>query len=383
MATQARSSYNAGMFKITHFRFLPPVLVGIVLLCAASGVLRAQHSSGPPIIRFLVTPMLNQDAQAMSTRLQDSVRQALAAGDLQAELQVEHPSAAPEISPPAVGEAALMITLRGCPDDRCLLNVAIGVNAPPSNLLISDNLLVTLANEQPIRLELTAAAGDDILQFIGQLVAGLFGYSMDACPEALPLLDNTRADSADMAGIANAYLLDFYRALCLREAHDYGAALNALDAMRAALADADAPWQLFRLCDIYTADSLAQSFAFDHALAWDDHAIMLTRAHHSPTDPIVDQLLAELYLLRGQHRLYLYEWDTVLADYNTALTFPHAPARAYYYRGLLYYTQNARRAAYDDLTRYLALETDEGPLTERARQYVADLERLLATPGAE
>lgn len=370
------------MFKIAHFRFLPSVLLGIVLLCAAAGGIQAQRSSGPPIIRFLVAPTPGQDAQTLSARLQDSVRQALAAGDFQAELQVDHLPTAPEVFPPAVGEAALIITIRGCPDERCLLSVAVGVNAPPSNLLISDNLLVTLANAQPIHLELTAADDDD-LRFFGQLVAGLFGYSTDACPAALPLLDSSRADSAGMAGVANAYLLDFYRALCLREAHDYGAALDALEAMRAALVDADAPWQLFRLCDIYTADSLAQSFAFDRALAWDDRAIMLTQAHYSPTDSIADQLLAELYLLRGQHRLYLYEWDTVLADYNTALTFPHAPARAYYYRGLLYYTQNARQAAYDDLTRYLALETDDSPLTERARQYVADLEHLLATPGAE
>ena len=96
--------------------------------------------------------------------------------------------------------------------------------------------------------------------------------------------------------------------------------------------------------------------------------------------------LADLYLLRGQHRLYLYEWDTVLEDYNTALELAPNLPRAYYLRGLLYYTQNSRQAAYADLTTFLALEantpTAHPDLITHAEAYVAELTDLLATPPA-
>lgn len=108
---------------------------------------------------------------------------------------------------------------------------------------------------------------------------------------------------------------------------------------------------------------------FDAALDDMDTAITLVKKHN-PNNPID---LAELYLEQGQIRLLTYEWDAVLADYNTSIELAPNQAEAYYRRGLLYYTTLVdRENALPDFERYLELYPD-GPFAADAAQYIADI----------
>jgi tetratricopeptide (TPR) repeat protein len=80
-----------------------------------------------------------------------------------------------------------------------------------------------------------------------------------------------------------------------------------------------------------------------------------------------------LYTLRGQMYLYLYEWDQVLADYNTAIELDPAYADAYYYRAVLYYTRNELNLALADFQHYLDLAPD-GDHAQQAAQSIADIQ---------
>ena len=279
----------------------------------------------------------------------------------------------------APAEAALTINAAACDEGLCLTYL---LTPPHAATLFTPDLEAAIAAVWPLSVPL-AGADDPALPAAIDAAAGLLGYSAGACA-ALPALERADAALESVAGIQHGASLAFYRGACLHSQHAYPAALAVLAGPdRVALIRAGAPWPLRLLWDAYAADSHAQGFAFDRALAWDTRAIALAAALPSDAQPLAARLLPELYLLRGRHRLYLYEWDAVLADYNAALALPDFPARAYYDRGLLYYTQNVRQAAYDDLTRYLALEPDPAArLIPLARRYVAELQALLATPSA-
>jgi tetratricopeptide (TPR) repeat protein len=103
------------------------------------------------------------------------------------------------------------------------------------------------------------------------------------------------------------------------------------------------------------------------AARYDEAIADLTAAiEHAPYDP-------ELYILRGQMYLYLYEWDRVLADYNAAIELDTAYADAYYYRGILYFTRNEPVLALADFQRYRALAPD-GDHAEQAARSIADIQ---------
>ncbi|MBZ0300885.1 MAG: tetratricopeptide repeat protein [Anaerolineae bacterium] len=90
----------------------------------------------------------------------------------------------------------------------------------------------------------------------------------------------------------------------------------------------------------------------------------------------------ELYILRGQMNLYLYEWDQSLADYNTAIELAPEDADAYFQRGVLYYSilqtgQELREEALADFKHYLELAPD-GPYANQAQEYAVKIEAELA-----
>jgi hypothetical protein len=116
---------------------------------------------------------------------------------------------------------------------------------------------------------------------------------------------------------------------------------------------------------------------FDTALA--DINTALDLYYDSVDSPFnVDPaILAPLFVQRGQIHLFLYEWDKVLEDYNTALQIDPAYADPYYYRGVLYYSVRFEREnAIPDFERYLELAPD-GELAEKAQQYLTDIQAEL------
>lgn len=108
---------------------------------------------------------------------------------------------------------------------------------------------------------------------------------------------------------------------------------------------------------------------FDDAIADLSLALDLT-----PDNP-------ELYVLRGQMYLALYEWDSALADYNRALELSPEYADSYFYRGVLYYSilqtgVELRREAQADFQRYLKI-VPNGEHAAQAAQYAAQIEQEL------
>lgn len=270
-----------------------------------------------------------------------------------------------------VGRAPLVVLVQPCAAADCQLRLQFVPATPPARSLITPAVQSAVLATDPPALAYRPGQGT----LAAELVAGLAAYATDHCTDALRYLDQAAGT------LPLLYTLAFYRARCRHAERDYSAAFDLLRAARPALLAAEPEPALLALWNATMADVLAQNFAFDRALAWDDRAIRAARRSELAA-ATSRQLLAELYLLRGQHRLYLYEWDAVLADYNQALSLLPDLPRAYYLRGLLHYTLNQRAAAYADLTRFLALETDpSSPLLPLARQYAGDLARLLATPA--
>jgi tetratricopeptide (TPR) repeat protein len=79
--------------------------------------------------------------------------------------------------------------------------------------------------------------------------------------------------------------------------------------------------------------------------------------------------------------LALYEWDSALTDYNTAIELDPAYADAYYERGVLYYSilqtgVELRTDALADFWHYLDLAPDGDKAADAAR-YVEQIETEL------
>lgn len=129
------------------------------------------------------------------------------------------------------------------------------------------------------------------------------------------------------------------------------------------------------LLKLYTkrAHRYALNNDFDAALA--DINTALDIYYDSVDSPfnIDPDVLAPLFVQRGQIYLLLYEWDNVLDDYNTALQIDPDYADPYYYRGVLYYSVRFEREnAIPDFERYLELAPD-GLLADKAAQYLTDI----------
>ncbi|MFN8373314.1 MAG: tetratricopeptide repeat protein [Anaerolineae bacterium] len=91
----------------------------------------------------------------------------------------------------------------------------------------------------------------------------------------------------------------------------------------------------------------------------------------------LDSTNPELYVLRGNITLLIYEWDRVLADYNAAIELSPDYADAYFYRGILFYTRAEYQPALDDFARYLELAPD-GEHAADAATYIEEIERTQA-----
>lgn len=213
-------------------------------------------------------------------------------------------------------------------------------------------------------------------------ITGLLLYSVGACDEALNFLPD-----------------GLYRGNCLLLTGDYTAAVNAYNDPIYPVATPrtiNQRWTQIQitpaaiqrplvLCpailDIQTCtnqqrvDRLSRIAQLD-ALIFDyDLAIsqMTTAIETAESHQFAPEALAELYTLRGQLKLLLYEWDNVLADYNHALEIAPDYADAYFYRGLLYYSaltdQIPREVALADFETYLVLAPD-GLHAETAQQYI-------------
>lgn len=370
------------------------LLLGVAALAPAGGPGRPAHAQpSPPRVLIIDETPPSPERRAWVAGLAAQLRRTLASSNLAARVQTAQSAGEAPPRDLLSPQQPLILTVEPCDAADCALRLTFWVNTAPEHALLSPALQTRLLNARPpsLRHATLASQAAGAHQRAAELASGLFGYAAGDCAAALPHLQALWAQGpgsdARSAVLEGGHLVDFYAALCLHAGRDYSAALRVLTGdARAAMRQntSEGPPHMLLLWDAYIADSLAQSFAFDRALAWDDRNILVARAHHNPADAQADQLLAELYLLRGQHRLYLYKWDAVLADYNRALSLAHAPPRAYYYRGLLYYTRNELQAAHDDLTRYLALEIDAAsPLVALARQYLDDLAHLAVTPSPD
>jgi tetratricopeptide (TPR) repeat protein len=287
---------------------------------------------------------------------------------LGSEVDVTHGPAAP-------GQAMLTVLVHPCRPGEGVFSLALIPGIPASDGLFSRELMAHLQTRQPVSFAYdgTPRADADVRTLTALLIAYATGQPATADDE-----------SATASLPESDPLLAFYRARRLHFAGDNSGALALLQAERDRFLTAGPDWTTLVLWNAATAEALALNFAFDRALIWDSHAIRVTAARTTRSaDPLATPLLAELHLLRGQHRLYLYEWDAVLADYNSAITLVPDLPRAYYLRGLLYYTQNNQPAALADFTRFLDLNSDpDSPLLTRALGYAAELRARAATSAA-
>ncbi|MBN2471763.1 MAG: tetratricopeptide repeat protein [Anaerolineae bacterium] len=355
-------------------RLLLVVLIGLLALLLTAQAPLFQRAVAQPetgAVRFAVGPRVDANvARGTVTALADrlaahGVTSVLTqpAGQVQAAAQA--------------GSYAVLVELVSLAEDCCASPYSFVLHItprPPRESLLSPAVEAT-----HITLRAEASPSPARLDFIADLLAALVGYSQEACD--LPLLEVVRDSAPDYR--VEGVTLDYIYARCLYAAREYEASVAVLENSRAALPESG--W-LATIWEAALAQTLAQRFQFDAALALDDALIAALEDREPPLAPEGRALLAELYLLRGQHRLYLYEWDAVLADYETALALTPENARAHYLRGLLHMAQVDHAAARQDLTRFLALERaqaipDEHPtIIDQAEAYLAEVEALLLTP---
>ena len=122
------------------------------------------------------------------------------------------------------------------------------------------------------------------------------------------------------------------------------------------------------------AQLYALTFDYDAAVMAIDEAI--SAYHQLPYVAYNPSHMAELYTLRGQMVLLLYEWDAVLSNYNAALSIAPAYAPAYFHRGVLFYTMGPREKALEDFLRYLSL-APSGFWAQQAMDYTQRIEAEL------
>ncbi len=358
------------------------LLASCLILLPGFGALTGRAQTGEPApVLMLLEPALPAAGRERAAELREAVAKALLEAGLPAGVEIQDEAGVP----PAPGGYLLVLRVQRCAGASCRLRLTFQTSVPFAPNFLSSALQATLlARYTP---EIVDTGAPEEAARAGALAAGLVGYGTGNCEIALPLLDreSRRITAADYAARA---ALDFYRARCHHRMQDYAAATALLRDGLPLLPAGALDRGLRTLWWAALADALAQDFAFDRALRLDTRniAAVLADQDSAPSSDSRDRerLLAELYLLRGRHRLYLYEWDKVLEDYEAALALPAAPAYAYYLRGLLYYTLDNRLAARDDFRRYLTGELDStSPLIPLATRYIAALDALLATPQAE
>lgn len=119
------------------------------------------------------------------------------------------------------------------------------------------------------------------------------------------------------------------------------------------------------------AQIYALAFEFDMAIQDMTRAIAIGEQQGLRNDD-----LARLYKQRGDHIFLIYEWDRVLADYNTAIRLDPTYADAYFARGVLYYTQGPRPAAAANFEQFIALAPQD-PRVPEAQAYIESIDAEL------
>jgi len=134
---------------------------------------------------------------------------------------------------------------------------------------------------------------------------------------------------------------------------------------------------------VHRSQLYALDFRYNEAIADVDAAIalMIDKDDELRNGVYSWSSLPELYVLRGQMVMLLYEWDRVLADYNTALELDPTYADAYFYRGVLYYSVLEREQALADFEYYLELAPEGDHVAEATRYAESILAELEALDG--
>lgn len=123
------------------------------------------------------------------------------------------------------------------------------------------------------------------------------------------------------------------------------------------------------------AQLYALTLDYDSAIADIDQAIILAEENE-----LSDETLAELYTIRGEIIFLIYEWDRVEENFTTAIELNPDYARAYFQRGVLFYTMARREDALSDFQMYLDLDAD-GIYAEEAQSYIESIEIELEALG--
>ncbi len=292
------------------------------------------------------------------------------------------------------------------------------VTALPDGELLVQPLTEPLSAVSPLLYDVhggvVAATNNEALPF-GQAMAH---YAHGRCDRTLTLLEGIAPDMPD----AQRYI-----AYCAILQSDYAQAIDNLEAVQSQQFDdnvvvqtqVNLAWtyiqavqqaRAFEVMDEFVAATApdgeysddsnhitalsqrahlhALTFAFDPAIADASAAIELAEL----TDQ-GDERLARLYKQRGDHIFLIYEWNRVLADYDTAVELDATYADAYFARGVLYYTQGPRSLALPDFEQFLAL-APQGAKAQAAADYIEsiqveldalegdDTSPFLPTPGA-
>ncbi|MFW5691877.1 MAG: tetratricopeptide repeat protein [Chloroflexota bacterium] len=353
------------------------LLTGLLLVLALPG--QADTGGRPAIVCSATAQaagILNLTADSCPADVIDTVQTLLGPGALSTE------------QPPVVR----LHTYLNADDTPMLLVRPLAGPALPSPML-SAHLTNSLGFTQPIVTPTARRAA-------GWLVAGLLAYHAGECTTALPLF----AASPPVQDQDHA----FFQGTCRLLARDYGGAIQVYS--RAQSGDrfrytvgVDGPlltnmaWLFVQKNNIEAVASATNTLlarVLDHdtlphifrpaAYQASAEAMALMNRHDAAIRDINQALRwrpndPALYTLRGQMRLYLYEWDAALNDYNAAILRDPRYAPAYHQRGVLYYSvltdRTPRQAALADFRRYLELAPNG--------LYAADARAIIDTIEAE
>ena len=118
----------------------------------------------------------------------------------------------------------------------------------------------------------------------------------------------------------------------------------------------------------HRAQLYALALDYDSAIVDIDEAIRIAEENE-----ISNETLAELYTIRGEIIFLIYEWDRVEDNFNMAIELNPEYDRAYFQRGVLFYTMARREDALADFQTYLDIQPN-GIYADEAQSYIESIE---------